>query len=87
MGGEILCNSPQKIVLLRNSLYIQHHQLGRRRSPAADRVLCARDWRFEVSGVARRYHAAHLVWNAREPSRIGYVCVSSQAAEYLPGNV
>lgn len=86
MAGESYAIPPKDRAVEGILWYIQHHQLASGdRLPGRARAV-RRDWRFAY-GVACRYHAAHLVWNAREPSRIGYVCVSSQAAEYLPGNV
>lgn len=75
MAGESYA-IPPKIVLLRNSLVYQHHQLAGGDRLPAERVLCEEIGVFAY-GVARRYHAAHLVRNAREPLRIGYVFVSS----------
>lgn len=65
--------------------YIQHHQLAGGDRLPAERVLCEE---IGVSRTALRAGITRLIsWNAREPSRIGHVCVSSQAAEHLPGNV
>ena len=69
-----LMQFPPKIVLLRGFFGISS-TISLPAAIACGRARAVRrDWRFAY-GVARRYHAAHLVWNARERRGSGtYVC-------------